>query len=131
MLPDIVLFAGRDNTRTSSLWETDGTQAGTFVVSNGASPPPYITDETNFGFIPVTTVSLDLTVFNDQVLFVGRYTLTSANQGLYTIWTTDGTATGTVPLIISGANSKGLFSGAAVANTPLDPDFTVFGDEVL
>ena len=73
MLPDIVLFEGRDRTSTVSLWETDGTQSGTFVLTNVASPPPLITGEPNYGFVPLTSVSLDLTVFNGQVLFAGRY----------------------------------------------------------
>ena len=132
MLPNIVLFEGRDATATSSLWETDGTQSGTFVLSNVVSPPPLITNEPNYGFVPDTSASLDLTVFNNQVLFAGRYTLTHGNQGPYTIWTTDGTANGTVPLIIAGANAKGLFFDAARdPKFSLPPGFTVFGDEVL
>ena len=115
MLPDIVLFEGRDATSTTSLWETNGTQSGTFVLSNVASPPPLITREPKYGFVPDTAVSLDLTVFNNQVLFAGGFspTITPVSIGPYTIWTSDGTANGTVPLIIAGANSKGLFTDDA------------------
>ena len=82
MLPDIVLFEGRDRTSRVSLWETDGTQSGTFVLTNVASPPPLITGEPNYGFVPLTSVSLDLTVFNGQVLFAGRYPLIPGNRAL-------------------------------------------------
>jgi len=68
-------------------------------------------------------VSLDLTVFNNQVLFSGR--VGPGKLGPYTLWTSDGTAGGTVPLTIAGANTNGLFSATVT------PDFTVFGSEVL
>ena len=81
-------------------------------------------------------MSLDLTVFNDQVLFYGRYSPNPAapvEKGPYTLWTTDGTVAGTVPIpltSITGANPNGLFIGN---DNPGDvtPGFTVFGDEVL
>ena len=41
------------------------------------------------------------------------------------MWTTDGTAAGTVPLTIAGAESTGFFSATVT------PGFTVFGNEVL
>ena len=66
-------------------------------------------------------MSLDLTVFNNQVLFVGRY-----GQTNYGLWTTDGTGAGTVQLAnISGANAAGIFTQA------ISPDFTVYNGEVL
>ncbi len=69
-------------------------------------------------------MSLDLTVFNNQVLFLGRYTQTS-----YGLWTTDGTAADTVQLSgITGANSAGIFTEAT---SPDVPDFTVYDGEVL
>ncbi len=133
MLPDIVFFEGRDATNATSLWETNGTQSGTFVVSNVASPPPLITREPKYGFVP-GTASLDLTVFKSQVLFAGGFspTITPVSIGPYTIWTSDGTANGTVPLIIPGANSKGLFFfDGPHPNNSIGPGFTVFGDQVL
>ena len=67
---------------------------------------------------------MDLTVFNNQVLFLGRYTQTS-----YGLWTTDGTAAHTVQLTgITGANSAGIFTQAS---TPDVPDFTVYAGKVL
>ena len=78
-------------------------------------------------------MSLDLTVFNNQVLFAGRYSPTvPIDFGPFTLWTTDGTAAGTVPIplaSIPGANSNGLF--IAALPTDVTPGFTVFGDEVL
>ncbi len=44
------------------------------------------------------------------------------------MWTSDGTAGGTVPLTIAGANSNGTLLWTA---TVLTPGFTVFGAEVL
>jgi ELWxxDGT repeat protein len=127
MLPNIVLFEGTDATNTVSLWETDGTVSGTFELSDVASPPPLITGEALFGFAPSPAVSLDLTVFNNQVLFSGR--VGPNDIGPFTLWTSDGTAAGTVPLTIAGANSNGLFS--PTAKPAVTPGFTVFGAKVL
>jgi len=126
MLPNIVLFEGEDAIGTTSLWETNGTVSGTFeLLSNppavfGQAP---ITGEAIDGFVPSTLVSLDLTVFNNQVLFAGR--MGPAKMGPYTLWTSDGTVAGTVPLTIAGAESTGFFSPTVT------PGFTVFNDEVL
>lgn len=139
MLPNIVLFAGKDSTSTVGLWETNRTASGTFeLLTNppAVSGQPQITGEAIFGFVPQPGMSLDLTVFNGQVLFYGRYSpnpATPIDQGPYTLWTTDGTAAGTVPIpltSITGADSTGLFIGN---DKPGDvtPGFTVFGDEVL
>ena len=133
----MVLFAGVDATNiTASSWETYGSVRGTFVLTVVASPPPLITGEPNFGFVPEPGMSLDLTAFNDQVLFYGRYNpnpAIPASKGPFTLWTTDGTAAGTVPIpltSISGADPTGLFI-ATGASTDVTPGFTVFGDEVL
>ncbi len=123
MLPNIVFFEGEDVGSTVSLWETDGTARGTFELSDVASRAPLITGEALYGFVTNDGVSLDLTVFNNQVLFSGR--IGPGKFGPYTMWTSDGTAAGTVPLTIAGANSSGLFSDT------VRPDFTVFGAEVL
>src|SRR3984957_18600421 len=126
MLPNIVLFEGEDAIGTTSLWETNGTVNGTFeLLSNppavfGQAP---ITGEAIDGFVPSTLVSLDLTVFNNQVLFAGR--MGPAKMGPYTLWTSDGTVAGTGPLTIAGAESTGFFSPTVTAG------FTVFDDEVL
>ena len=118
MLPNIVFFEGRDATNATSLWETNGTQSGTFVVSNVASPPPLITREPKYRFVP-GTASLDLTVFKSQVLFAGGFspTITPVSIGPYTIWTSDGTADGTVPLIIAGAKSRDSFLSTVLTLT--------------
>src|SRR6185312_6571858 len=69
------------------------------------------------GFQPNAASLLDLTVFNNQVLFSGRVTNT-----YYGLWTTDGTASGTVQLTgIPGASTSGVHP----------TDLTVFGAEVL
>src|ERR1700722_14825793 len=138
MLPNVVLFSGKD-ANSVGLWETNGTVSGTFEFLT--NPPavagqPQVTGEAAFGFVPQPGMSLDLTVFNGQVLFYGRYNpnpTIPANIGPYTLWTTDGTAAGTVPIplaSITGANSNGLFI-AADKPTDVTPGFTVFGAEVL
>jgi ELWxxDGT repeat protein len=123
MLPNIVFFEGTDATDTVSLWETDGTAGGTFELTDVPSGAPLITGQAIFGFAPSPAVSLDLTVFNNQVLFSGRVGPTDI--GPFTLWTSDGTVAGTVPLTITGAKSNGLFSPTVT------PGFTVFGAEVL
>ncbi len=112
MLPNIVLFQASDSTHTQGLWETNGTASGTFLLTNGPN---------RNGFSGYTSLPLDLTIFNDQVLFAGR-----DPNGHYFLFTSDGTAVGTVELTgISGANSAGLF------DPPVSADLTVFGNEVL
>ena len=114
MLPNVVLFQGLNASDTDSLWETNGTASGTFALTSISGEPAY-------GFAPYPQLSLDLTVFNNQVLFRGRYTITN-----YGLWTTDGTAAGTVQLTgIVGANSAGIFTAT------VSPDFTVYNGEVL
>src|SRR5579872_486446 len=128
MLPNVVLFEGIDSTGTTNLWETNGTASGTFELTSSGGPPvagqPSIIGEPPYGFLPGVYDSLDLTVFNNQVLFIGRYTQTS-----YGLWTTDGTAAHTVQLSgITEANSAGIFTEAT---SPDFPDFTVYDGEVL
>src|SRR6185312_3386900 len=108
MLPNIVLFQGSDSSNTQGLWETNGTATGTFKLTNGPNLA---------GFQPNAASLLDLTVFNNQVLFSGRVTNT-----YYGLWTTDGTGLGTVQLTgIPGASTSGVHPS----------DLTVFGAEVL
>jgi len=138
MLPNVVLFSGKD-ANSVGLWETNGTVSGTFEFLT--NPPavagqPQVTGEAAFGFVPQPGMSLDLTVFDGQVLFYGRYSPNPAapvDIGPFTLWTTDGTVAGTVPIPLTsivGANSNGLFF-AAGKPTDVTPGFTVFGDEVL
>jgi ELWxxDGT repeat protein len=111
MLPNVVLFQGSNTSDTQGLWETNGTASGTFLITNGTFPD---------GFQPSPLSLLDLTVFNNQVLFSGR-----DGRGLYGLWTTDGTAAGTVEL-------TGISGAGTTAHVGLNPtDLTVFGGEVL
>jgi ELWxxDGT repeat protein len=92
MLPNVVLFQGTDTTNTQGLWETNGTASGTFLLTNGRFVD---------GFRPSSSSLMDLTVFNNQVLFGGR----DANNR-YELWTTDGTTQGTVELVpVTGAGT--------------------------
>jgi ELWxxDGT repeat protein len=104
MLPNVVLFAASSGVNTDSLWETNGTAAGTFELApiTGVSP--------SSGLSPQF-----LTVFNNQVLFNGR-----DSGGASDLWTTDGTAAGTNPLSF-GPLPNGI-----------DPtDLTFFNGQVL
>ena len=87
MLPNVVLFQGTDTTNTQGLWETNGTASGTFLLTNGPNA---------YGFRPSGSSLMDLTVFNNQVLFGGRDATSK-----FELWTTDGTAAGTVELVPS------------------------------
>jgi ELWxxDGT repeat protein len=107
MLPNVVLFQGNGG----GLWETDGTATGTFLVTNG----PFV-----YGFRPGVYSLLDLTVFGNQVLFGGRDATSK-----FELWTTDGTAAGTVEL-------TGVTGAGTTAFVGLNPsDLTVLGAEVL
>ena len=123
MLPNIVLFAGIDSANNAfGLWETDGTVAGTFELTTSGQAPvpgtPAINGEAAYGFLPDPPWSLDLTVFNDQVLFVGRSGVTT-----YGLWVTDGTGAGTHEFTgIVGANASGVLAAAATkTNSPTSP----------
>ncbi len=122
MLPKIILFEGEDAGGTVSLWETDGTASGTFEL--GGPTSPLIAGEAGYGFAPNAGVSLNLTIFNNQVLFGGRSG--PGAIGPFNLWTSDGTAAGTVALTpVVGASSSGIFTPT------VRPGFTVFGNEVL
>src|SRR5215472_7789363 len=104
MLRQIALFEGTDSAGNLGLWETDGSAAGTRELTG-------ISGANTLGLDP-----LDLTVFNNKVLFNGA---DASGNGL---WVTNGTAAGTRELTgISGANTSGL--------NPTG--FTLFNGEVL
>jgi ELWxxDGT repeat protein len=133
-----MLFEGADKRDTpGSLWETDGTAAGTVEIGgqgnagikgspNGFTGP--FTSESPLGIQPN-----DITAFNGKALFAGFDNTLGAN-GYYVdtdaLWITDGTAAGTVEIggrgnaQVKGHNSAqngGLFWYGDVEY----PDFTV------
>ena len=111
MLPNVVLFQASADPNTQGLWETNGTAAGTFLVTNGSFVD---------GFRPNALSLMDITVFGNQVLFSGRNA-----SGKYGLWTTDATVAGTVEL-------TGIAGAGTGTNVGLNPsDLTVFGAEVL
>src|SRR5271155_4296342 len=127
LLPNVVLFQGTYTPGTQGLWETNGAASGTVLLWNGPLPNGY-------GFEPNDSTFLDLTVFNDQALFIGRDV-----NGFYNLWTTSGTGTGTaaateltVP-VANEPNPTGLFTAKVSGGVyiPVSPDLTVFGSEVL
>ncbi len=112
-----VLFQGTDSTGHISLWETNGTAAGTTEIGglknagvSGASP--------SFGLEPSHMV-----VIGGEALFAA---IDSSGHPGGDLWETNGTAAGTTE--IGGLNNAGV-SGAA---SGLDPSQMVaFGNEVL
>jgi ELWxxDGT repeat protein len=104
------LFNGIDSNRSSGLWVTDGTGAGTHELT---------------GIVGVNGGGMgnpsDMTVFDGEVLFRAINTQTNMQN----LWVTDGTAAGTHELHTSVGFSR-------VFGTGLDPsDLTVFNGEVL
>jgi len=89
------LFAGIDSSNQSSLWVTDGTDAGTseLAVANAYTGTG--------GLNPTNLVS-----FNGRVYF--KATDAAGHNGL---WVSDGTAAGTTELVIPGAFSGGITPG--------------------
>jgi ELWxxDGT repeat protein len=107
-----VFFEGSNPTpfeTNEGLWTTDGTPDGTVELIN---------DSDSFGPYTVN----NLTVFNGQVLFEvtihGSISPPNPTGLFYHLWTTNGTAAGTVELPIAGAGGSGS-------------DFTVFNGRVL
>jgi ELWxxDGT repeat protein len=104
-----VLFCGFNSSEKYGLWVTNGTAAGTHEVTGISGA---FTGE--FGLSPSS-----FTVFNGEVLFVGRNTV-----GINSLWVTDGTAAGTHEL----TGIKGAYSGSG----GLSPDyFVAIGNKVL
>ena len=114
-----VLFNGIAEAGGGILWVTDGTTAGTRVLTIAGADPNGIFDLTLGGNLGL--VNPDFTVFGKKVLFEGWDAIDHLN-----LWVTDGTAAGTKELTVAGANPGGLFSLDA---SP--PDFTVLGGKVV
>jgi hypothetical protein len=116
-----VLFDGLDASGSQSLWETNGTAAGTFEIGGLANSGVSGAEQASGGILG-GLFPLGLTVFNGEVLFEGNDA-----SGDATLWVTDGTAAGTTE--IGGLANSGV-SGAFP--TGLYPSYlTVFNGEVL
>ena len=111
-----VLFAAANTAGDIGLWVTNGTSSGTHEVTGIANTFGF-----GYGLQPQ-----DLTVFKDQVIFEGNDA--AGNTG---VWVTDGTTQGTHELNINGEFSGGMFGGAGDLGVAVNPDFTVFNNEVL
>jgi ELWxxDGT repeat protein len=108
------LFAGFDSNGHINLWVTDGTSGGTseLTVTNA--------DPSGLFYNNGTALNPDFTVVGNKVLFEG-YDV----NGHVNLWVTDGTATGTSELAVTGAYSGGLASGhfTVLSNLPASSDF--------
>ena len=141
VLGNKVLFDGADQEDTAgSLWVTNGTVAGTTEVggegNKGIKDVPFSDPA---GDLPDGLQPYDLTTFGSEVLFAGQDdTLFHGDTYNHTfaLWESNGTAAGTTEIggfgnsEITEANSAangGIFDFGSVGN----PDFTVFGSEVL
>lgn len=87
-----VFFGGYDAQRGVELWKSDGTAAGTVIVKD-----VYPGKSNGVGYYANTAV------VNDRLYFVGRTDDTWGDEGITSqnsLWTTDGTTVGTVPIDI-------------------------------
>ncbi|HSP17211.1 MAG TPA: ELWxxDGT repeat protein [Thermoanaerobaculia bacterium] len=88
-----LFFSGSDGTTGSEPWVSHGTEGGTHLIANMASDPPA---SSNPDLLRGTT---------------GRVFFTATNSGPREVWTSDGTAAGTIPLTnFLGAKTFGFFS---------------------
>jgi ELWxxDGT repeat protein len=144
VLGNEVLFDGADQEDTpGSLWETDGTAAGTIEIGGqgnagiAGSPNGFTGQFTSE--LPLGIQPYDLTLFNNKVLFAG-YDSTLKSNGFYAdtdaLWITDGTAGGTVE--IGGLGNAGIkfinpaISGGIFWNGSIEyPDFTAYNGVAL
>jgi ELWxxDGT repeat protein len=107
MSKNLVLFDGIDANGKASLWETDGTPAGTFEIS--------VAGAAFFNSVPAGPQFI--TAFGNRVLFEGR-----DSSNFDSLWVTDGTSPGTTELPVPGVDWE----------FGLQPTWlTVFGSEVL
>jgi len=86
----IITYSGQTNL-IGEVWISDGTAAGTKLLKTFSNPPPNSSLDYNFIYNPVV-------VNNNLMFFV--YTATNAGACCQPyIWKSDGTVTGTVPLV--------------------------------
>lgn len=126
----LVLFAGYDDTLNSSgyyahtdaLWVSDGTAAGTVEIGGHGNKGITGANAAKDGglFWSGSIAYPDFTVLNHKALFVGY-----DSHGHVGLWSTDGTAKGTVE--VGGLGNAGIKGGLRLDGTS-NPDFTVYGD---
>jgi len=126
----LVLFAGYDNTlnssgfyaRTDALWVSDGTAKGTVEIGGRGNQGIEGANSALDGglFWSGSIAYPDFTVLNGKVLFVGY-----DSSGHVGLWTTNGTAAGTVE--VGGLGNAGVEGGLRLDGAS-NPDFTVYGD---
>jgi ELWxxDGT repeat protein len=132
MSKSLVLFNGIDANGLKSLWETDGTAAGTWEVSVPpvALDPVYITafeNEALFGYS--LSVTDGTSAGTTEVSLAGNPEVTNlvafgnkAFFGVTNLWVTDGTSAGTSELTVNGANTLDGLNPSRI---------TPFGSEAL
>jgi ELWxxDGT repeat protein len=99
-----VYFEGFDASGEAGLWVTDGSAAGTQLVTDGAAR--------SLGFVPQF-----ITVFKSEMLFEATNT-----SNIIGLWASDGTAGGTQELTgIASVFSEGIFFGESALD--LNPGF--------
>ncbi len=91
MTKQVVVFVGAGPSGDGSIWETDGTTAGTFSIGLAGGAPF------------ASLVPPDFTQLGANVIFTG----TNA-AGQVGLWITDGTAAGTQEIVPSGAGPSGV-----------------------
>lgn len=109
------LFMGFDATHHVSLWQTDGTAAGTIEIGGLGNAG---ISNVNSGGLLINTLDPNFTIFNDHVYFSGD----NANGSLG-LWVTDGTAGGTHEVAAMGSLYPDDIVALAPATTP--PPVTV------
>ena len=86
----VLYFVGPDGTNGNKLWSTDGTDAGTAMVTSRVTARGHRGSETNGAYWVETTGLMELTVLNDKLFFNGD----DGTHGVE-MWVTDGTDAGT------------------------------------
>jgi len=140
VLGNEVLFDGADQQDTpGSLWETNGTAAGTFEIGGQGNALISGSPNGNAVDLPIGIAPTDLVTFNGKVLFSGTDSTTLSNGGYaHTegLWITDGTAGGTMEIgglgnagiaNINSPTNGGIFWAGSIAY----PDLTAYKNIVL
>ena len=120
-LGNIELFNAPNKEGDDALWITDGTQGGTVEIGGVNNAGVAGADNTNLGDGLAQSVR-----FGDRIFFSG-----SDNDSANGLWTTDGTANGTIE--VGGLEDAGLKAfGQHPSSLGLTPtDLTVNGQQVL
>lgn len=110
-----------------SLWKSDGTTAGTSMIADVSAADTGAPD-----YNPLSNVAV---AFQGKLFFASNYSVYNANMPDSTLWSSDGTAAGTAPIVYPGSEGKSITELLAIGDTLYfvqeERTYNDFGDSYL